>query len=274
MDLKKIKQIELDILKVTVRILEENDIRYFISYGTCIGAIRHQGFIPWDDDIDISLFRDDYERARDILRNKLPKEYIYCDRFTEEEYPYNFAKVRLKRSAFVHGGDAHLNISHGIYIDLFPLDKCEKTLKATERKIKAIKRLRQKTDLSRMSYKKYGKLRPLWQLPLIFYGHMFLNSRKIQNRIDEICKSGNPESEYIGSFLTPYGNKDIYKKEWFGSGKKVFFEDNVFLVPDNYDEYLRHIYGDYMQLPPAEKRISHHDVIFSSIDTEYHPSNI
>lgn len=271
MDLEKIKQIELDILKVTVKILDKHNLRYYISYGTCIGAIRHNGFIPWDDDIDISLFREDYELARDILNKELPKEYIYCDRFTEKEYPYNFAKVRLKKSAFVHGGDAHLNISHGIYIDLFPLDYCEKTFEATENKIKTLKRLRQKLDLSRMSYKKYGKLRPMWQLPLIFYGHVFVNSMKIQNQIDKICKSGDSTSKYICSFLTPYSTKDIYDKEWFGAGKEVAFEDCKFIVPENYDAYLRHIYGDYMQLPPIEKRVSHHDIIFSSTDTEYHP---
>lgn len=76
MDLEKIKQIELDILKVTVKILDKHNLRYYISYGTCIGAIRHNGFIPWDDDIDISLFREDYELARDILNKELPKEYI------------------------------------------------------------------------------------------------------------------------------------------------------------------------------------------------------
>ena len=120
-----------------------------------------------------------------------------------------------------------------------------------------------------MSYIKYGRFRPIWQLPLILYGHLFVNSRKIQDRIDKICITGNPGSKHICSFLTSYGLKDIYDKEWFGSDKEVSFEDSTFLVPENYDAYQRHIYGDYMQLPPVEKRVSHHDAIYSNTDSEY-----
>ncbi|MDE7154153.1 MAG: LicD family protein [Muribaculaceae bacterium] len=271
MELDKIKQVELDILKTTVAILDRHDIPYFISYGTCIGAIRHNGFIPWDDDIDISLFRKDYENARVILQKELPEHYIYCDRFTEEEFPYNFGKVRRKNTAFVHGGDAHLNISHGIYIDIFPLDDCYDSLADNERLINKIKRLRMLVDLKRMSYKKYGRLRPIWHLPLIFFAHAFVNCKSVQDKIDKLCKSVEAPSGKVCSFLTPYGTKDIYDKSWFGSGKKVLFEDDNFFVPENVEAYLTHIYGDYMQLPPVEKRVSHHDVVYSSTESEYHP---
>jgi len=272
MELDKIKKIELDILKATVEILNRHNMPYYLAYGSCIGAVRHHGFIPWDDDIDIVLFRKDYEKARIILQKELPQEYIYCDHTIENDYPYNFGKVRLKKSAFVQASLAHLHINHGIYIDIFPLDNCYDTYSKTKRILNKIRFLRSINDISIVSYKKYDKLRPLWQLPLIFLTSLFVNSNKLRNKIDKLCKSGKDNSEYVCSYLTPYGSKDIYKRCWFGIGKKIQFEDCVFMCPENTDAYLSHIYGDYMQLPPEEKRVPHHDIIYSSLDTEYNPS--
>lgn len=272
-ELEKIKKIELDILKITVKILSNHGIPYYLSFGTLIGAIRHKGFIPWDDDIDISLFRNDYEKARIILQKELPDGYIFCDRFTEKEYPYNFGKVRLKNSAFVHGGDSHLDISHGIYIDIFPLDDCHTTIKETVSLFNKIKNLRKRSDLSSMSYRKYGRLRPLWQIPLIFAAHLIVNATKTRNDIDRLCKSGNINSDHVCCYLTPYGaEKNIFRRDWFGKGQEVKFEDSSFLAPEKFHEYLTHIYGDYMALPPIEKRVSHHDVIYTSTDSTYHPA--
>jgi len=273
-ELEKVKKIELDILKATVKILSSHGIPYYLSFGTLIGAIRHKGFIPWDDDIDISLFRNDYEKARVILQEELPVEYIFCDRFSEKEYPYNFGKVRLKNSAFVHGGDSHLDINHGIYIDIFPLDDCPATMQDTISLFDKIKSLRKRSDLSMMSYRKYGRLRPLWQIPLILAAHLIVNPTKTRDEIDMLCKSGKSNSEYVCCYLTPYGaTKNIFRRDWFGKGREVRFEDCSFLAPEKFHEYLTHIYGDYMALPPVEKRVSHHDVIYTSTDSAYHLAN-
>lgn len=272
MDNKILQSIQLDILRVTTETLQKHGINVFLVGGSCIGAVRHGGMIPWDDDIDIGLFRDDYEKARKILIEELPEGYTWCDHTTESEYPYNFGKVKKDGTAFVHGGDAHLDIHHGIYIDVFPHDyvRSVEEFKVINGKIVS---LRRKIDLKCMSFKKYGKLRPVWQLPLIAAAHILVNKQKTQEKIARLSQSFlSEESEYVCNFYGIYGEKEICKKEWFGDGKKVDFDGIAALIPADYDSYLTHIYGDYMTPPPKEKQVSHHDAVFISTTEEYHPA--
>ena len=193
--LKQIQGVELEILSTAVNILERHRIPYYLVYGSCLGAIRHGGIIPWDDDVDIGLFRKDYESARNIFMEELPYGFTYCDRFTEKEYPYNFAKIRKDNTAFVHAGDAHLKIHHGMYIDLFPLDDSPACITSFYKHYKKVKLLRQLVDLKCMDYKKYHTKRPLWQLPLICISHLLFNKKHLQDALDrEIQKFSAPSS--------------------------------------------------------------------------------
>lgn len=156
----------------------------YLVGGDAIGAVRHGGFIPWDDDIDIAMLRDEYEKARDYLIEELPEDYVYCDNRTDSNYPYNFGKVRKRNTAFVHGGDSHLNIHHGIYIDIFPLDKGSSSESECARQIRKIRRLRFLNDLGCMSYRHKDSIRPIWQLPIIFFAKRFVNSVKLRNVVN------------------------------------------------------------------------------------------
>lgn len=266
---KELKNIQLDILKVIVETLAPHKIKFFLIAGSCIGAVRHGGIIPWDDDIDIGLLRDEYEKAREILINELPEGYTWCDHFTEKEYPYNFGKVKRDNTAFVHGGDAHLNIHHGIYVDVFPHDYIDSIEQFESIKNKT-RSLRIKIDLKCMSYKKYGKLRPLWQLPIIAFAHIFVNKSKVQIQLDNLVKNlASKDSEYICNFFGVYDSREVCKKEWFGEGINVDFDGVSSLIPTDYDSYLTHLYGDYMTPPPEEKRVSHHDAVFISTTDKY-----
>lgn len=269
-DIKRIQSVELEILKITTEILEKNNIRSYLIGGTCLGAIRHKGFIPWDDDIDIGLLREDYEKARLALMRELPKEYLYIDNRTNPECPYNFGKVKKRGTAFVQAGDEHLNIHHGIYIDLFPLDDCADTRKKCMKAMKIIKRYRLAADIANMDYNKGGKSRKLSQRCLIFFGHLLLDQRRIQNKIDRLCmRHLGQHSKYVCCFLGQYSTKDIFDRRIFGEGTFVEFEDDIFRVPVKYNKYLSSVYGDYMKLPPLDKRVAPHDIVYLDFDSEY-----
>lgn len=267
--LNDLQQTQLEILSVIHDVFEKNQLKYFLIGGSCIGAIRHQGFIPWDDDIDIALFREDYEKARIVLINNLPEGYVYCDNRTEVDYPYNFGKVRKDNTAFVHEGDSHLNIHHGIYVDIFPFDNCPDNDKELRLFIKQLKCRKCLCDLNHMSYRKGMKLRPIWQIPLIWFAHAFVNRSKIMQSIDRYCQKYNNSTKYVGNVLGLYGVKDVFLKEWVSDVKLVPFENIQSYVPVNYDSYMKKLFGNYMELPPIEQRVSHHDAIFLSVKESY-----
>lgn len=269
----EIQIIELDILRTIQDTLSKHNIKPFLIGGTLIGAIRHNGFIPWDDDIDIGLLRKDYEAARIILMKELPEGYLYCDWKTDVEFPYNFGKVRKRNTAFVHGGDAHLKYHHGIYVDIFPIDTCADDIEKARQEIEHVKKLRSMVDLYYMNPKKYGMNRPVWQRVAHKFGKAFINVSKVQSKIDSFCKCHeNLDSSLTCLYLGIYGKKDIYERAWFDDVITKTFEEVDCYVPIGFNEYLTRVYGDYMQLPPVEKRVSHHDVIYESTTQEYNPT--
>lgn len=268
--LQQVQSVELEILSTVLTILDRYNIKAFLAGGTLIGYVRHNGFIPWDDDIDIMLMREDYERAKTILKNELPKEYIYCDYKDEYEYPYNFAKVRKVNSAFVHGGDSHLKINQGIYIDIFPLDYALDDEAEQKKACSQIRNRRLLVDISFMDYYKHGKLRKFWMLPVIFLTRLLVNPKKQQEKIDHLISqwSNRSNRNKIVSYCSAYKN-EVHDADILGQGKPVSFCGVKALIPEKYDEYLKNLYGDYMQLPPIEKRVSHHDVVHLSLTEPY-----
>lgn len=268
--LKQVQEVELEILSVVLAIFDKHKIKAFLAGGTLIGYVRHNGFIPWDDDIDIMLMRDDYDRARTVLKRELPKEYMYCDHIEEHDYPYNFAKVRKVNTAFVHGGDSHLKINQGIYIDIFPLDYAMDDEKAQKKACSKIKNLRLLIDVSFMNYYKHGRLRKLWMLPVIFLTRLLVNPKRQQEKIDRLISHWGSKSNRnkIVSYCSAYEN-EVHNADILGQGKPVSFCGVRALIPEKYDEYLKNLYGDYMQLPPIEKRVSHHDVVHLSLTEPY-----
>ena len=122
-----------------------------------------------------------------------------------------------------------------------------------------------------MSYKKHGKIRPIWQLLLIAVAHLLVNKQKTQNKLDAFIKkiAETKETEYICNYFGIYGERERIRYDWFGSGNEVMFETVSATIPSDYDCYLGHLYGDYMTPPSEEKRVSHHDAVFISTTKEY-----
>jgi lipopolysaccharide cholinephosphotransferase len=249
----EIKQIELAILKEIHNFCVKNGIRYFLTFGTLIGAIRHKGFIPWDDDIDIFIPRGDYER---FISTFVSDKYKCLSMEKNRHYPFTYAKVidisTIKKEPI------HLSkkMTLGIDVDVFPLnpyfvDNYEKTI---EKKWKKYCRL---WYLSTSIFRSKSALKTVLLFPLKLFLRPF--ARCISKRINDLTELSG-ESVPIG-YITAFCTCEkirTYKTERFDNSVLHRFEDSEFFIPAGYDELLKSIYGDYMKLPPAEKQVSHH----------------
>lgn len=253
LSLDEIKEIQLDILKKVHLFCEENNLKYSLAYGTLLGAIRHKGFIPWDDDIDIMMLREDY----DLFIDNFNETFEYLKVHSPEkdlEYPYPFAKVSDERTLLIE------NISYkykmGVNIDVFPMDdidiKDKFTLKVqivlgTLRDIKLVK-----FKLNRNPFKNIILLickLLLFPIPCRkIINEMVKNSKKYYNKkLDYCCNIS------LGQKTT----KPVPKK-WFEELINHEFEGYSFLITKYYEQLLELLYGDYMKLPPKEQQKTHH----------------
>lgn len=269
--LEQLQEVLGDILTVTLETLNKHGIKPFLVAGSCLGAVRHGGIIPWDDDIDIGLLREDYEKAREILSKELPEGYIYCDERTDKEYPYCFGKVKKRGTAFVHETDAHIKTHHGIFLDIFPFDNAPDDSDALQKQYNECLKLKRRLSARNLSYKKGDKLRPFWQLPIILAGHLFVNKHRTQKKIYSVITRYRDltDSKYVFNFLSVYGMKERSEREWMTELIEVEFQGIKVMIPKNYDAYLTYLYGDYMTPPPEDKRRSQHQPYFLSITEEY-----
>lgn len=260
--LKDLQNAELDILNEFIRVCNELKIKYFLDSGTLIGCIRHQGFIPWDDDIDVSMPREDYEilleNGQKILKNK----YFLQTYKTEKNYTLGFAKLRNSETTFIETSVKNLDINHGIYIDIFPLDgyKPQEIIKNFINEKKRTLHCIQINKKYVMQYKKESfKEYVLKIISNILYGRKSVK-QLLEQEEREAKKNKYKQSDYVCSGFDPiFSARQIFvSKEVFENGKMKKFEGIDVRVPQNYDAYLKRVYGNYMQLPPVEDRVTHH----------------
>ena len=259
-ELKKIQAIELDILKSFDKICKKNKLKYVLTGGTLIGAIRHNGFIPWDDDIDIAMPRNDYNKFIKIQKKELNKEKYYFQSIeTEEKYSSVGAKIRRKNSVYKETLSSISRENQGIWIDIFPIDNI------SDNKISAF------FTFTKMFYYKMllsyklknnpttDSLPKKILLSIIKLNSNFYSLKKLKKKYFKlITKTNKKETKNVINFGGVYLLKEKVPREFINNITTHQFEDEKFNIPKNYDEYLTHIYGDYMQLPPKEKRKSNH----------------
>ncbi len=247
------------ILKDFIEICEENDLTYYMYAGSLLGAIRHNGFIPWDDDLDVIMFRDDFEKFKKIFNSPNDKYRLLANE-TEKDYFHLFSKLMLNNTKFEEKWVNQVDFNIGINIDIFVLDDL------SDNKLKRNFQLKKSflyNKLLIMSKIKVDDLPFITKL-ITHAGYHILNLFKIKpSTINKKClsflkKYKNPNAEYVFDISA---NADeypqIFRKNDFKSIKKIRFEDIEVNVPDNYDYILKSLYGDYMQLPPKEDRYNH-----------------
>lgn len=266
---KYLNKLHQDILKImdeVDRICKENNLRYYLMCGSCLGAVRHQGFIPWDDDLDIAMPRVDFDRFIELLQNdnKVLNNSFYLRWVTTEKYyNHSFAKVCLKDTLFQED-DGVASQKAGIFIDIFPLDYCDAYNHGKERKNYLIKILGYCLLYKGSEHTNVNSIKT-WLIKIV--ASLFSN-RTIYKWISCIIEPRNVnQANYQVIYATPYPiRKMIFPKMWHGDGKKLLFEGRYYSCPFEAEAYLNQIYGkDFMQLPPENKRKSHYPirVVFS-----------
>lgn len=267
--LRKLQLCQLHMLEEIDRICEKEGLTYYLFGGSAIGAVRHGGFIPWDDDLDIAMYRKDYERFQKVMIEKHSDRFFLQSSETDPYYPRVIAKVRLKGTVQQERSYESLKCDNGIYIDVFPIDYVAHSDGAgmwlrgkIVRLCFAYKTVSCGSDNGHnMGLKK--ALRSVVRCVPVSW---------IDNLMNYVCTKDDGEPRaYSTVFLSGYGwKRQMHQSETIGSGKKIRFESGMFNAPADIDTFLRRIYGDYMQLPPAEKRIAHKltQIDFGKYDAE------
>ena len=257
-DIREIQQMELGIMEYIHEICQKIGVKYFLAYGSLIGAVRHKGFIPWDDDMDICMLREDYEKLQDYLISNPNERYEVMSYKNNLNYVYPFMKVQDNHTYLLEE-DVRIDSNMGIYVDIFPVDGYENDTNFKNKMTKLIK----KRQLSCYTFKGITNTKSVlnslirYISVIIFY---FTNTNKYVAQIEELAKSRKvSDYEEVDYLIYKDMNKPVWRREWLEQVTTGTFEGKKFTIPKKYHEILTSDYGDYMQLPPVEQRVSHHD---------------
>lgn len=246
----------LKIANEVKRICEKFSLRYYLDFGSLLGAVRHKGFIPWDDDIDFCMPRPDYEKFIEICGTELSEQFALRS-INEDKYIYYFIKIDDKTTTLTEAFNKKSGYRGGVYVDIFPLDGLPnnwigRKLHAFRRKYYGLIANCALIDFSFKSYPFYKRL------ITNFFKHF--NGRKALKKLDKLLKKYTYEkSKYVSTDI--FHNR-VIPKELFDDCDNYCFESSIFRSVKSFDIYLKKIYGDYMQLPPIDQRKSNHYFTF------------
>ena len=255
----------LHVLQEVIRVLDELNIPYYMQGGTMLGAIRHGGFIPWDDDVDLGIPRADYDRLLKEVAAHLPENLELRTYDDETDHHYYFARIVDKRYQIRRMGSIEERLEN-IWVDLFPLDGMPNGFVARQWHKFQLLMTRLKFHLScfeKVNIKRPGRPlveRMIIKIAMITRVGKWFNTRKQLDKMDRLLKKYPPEnSDYLVNFTgqTSYKFNEMFKKEVYGKGKAYPFENMTLVGPEQYDAYLKSLYGDYMTPPRVEDRNAH-----------------
>lgn len=253
------KDILLEIMDEIDRFCNEFELNYYLAYGSLIGAVRHNGFIPWDDDIDIVMFRNDYEKFLKMFNESRSDSYKVVSMHNEYKFDLAFAKVCDMRTKIIDGGEDPADI--GVNIDIFPIDYGSSDLKQVKKLLHKVRFL--KLMVKAKSSKKRDDRRLVEKI--LITAVKPISRHKLLVCINSMIQAykAKEDSAYCANMTTlPYGDREIVRTEWFRERIKVSFENRLYYAPKNYNAILNHIYGEYMKLPPEEKRVAHTNIAY------------
>ena len=249
--LKRLHGAQLEIMDEIHRICHKHGIRYFLDSGTALGAVRHKGFIPWDDDVDIGMLRDDYERFLDVAGKELKERFFLQHKATEPRYQKYNAKLRLRGTFFPEEGTEGYS-QRGIFVDIYPFDYCGNTREEAIRSVR-----RERKMLRFLRFRQTGESRRGLKA-LLYRVCGLVPESSVEKRYLRFCRRYR-----TGKFLTCYSyrmlqSKDlVFPREVLEGCEETAFEDRKYDIMSAWDAYLRIMYGDYMVLPKESDRVCH-----------------
>lgn len=269
-DLRKLQLVQVDMLKDLKTICEKHNIRFYLDSGTALGAVRHNGFIPWDNDIDVSMPYEDYERFLNLPQEEIGEKYFIQTYKSDENYYRAYARMRLNNTTMMYANNTKYKTHHGIWIDIFPIVELnlgfEAKFKKLLIKIANTSRMQSLFEATKESIAK-EKSKLSLKLTELYYKLIPRKRReKLYDRIlSYICKAKNKNSvTSLWCSITSTIPKSCYE----GEPAKVLFEGEYYPLPAKYHEYLTIKYGDYMKLPPENERVCHANLIVD-FDNDY-----
>ena len=258
--IKEVQAKQLELMKELHSYLENKNIKYYLIAGSALGAVRHDGFIPWDDDIDIGMFRDDYEKFLDVCKD-FGSEYDIVNFNNSQNCDFCLTRIYFKNTLIDDKSISETKLDKRLYFDIFPLDNVSEDINERnnyEKKIKKIKNL-----ISRIDVRNYNnsKSELLVKKATSLILSPFRN--KILKNFDKTIRLyQKTQTQYICSLCSQYSfKKQVMPKSYYGKPTLHVFEDTEFYIPQQIDKYLTTLYGDdYMQVPPEDKRRKGHDI--------------
>lgn len=252
--ISELKQVQIQILDDVAAFCDKEKLTYFLAYGTLIGAIRHQGYIPWDDDIDLVMPRKDYDYFMRYY-NQSTSRYKFVDYEIDPDYLYPFGKVMDTKTVLKE--NCHISYDLGVNIDIFPLDKVD----AEGKLLRLEKRIRKIIFFKTMPW---SSRRGLLKNLILTAGRVAFSVIPLKVLIAKTIQYGKSlnktNSVKVSVPVDGAYNVNVWDKSWFESYEYHEFEKKQYKIPVGYDPWLRDVYGDYMQIPPEEQRESLHDI--------------
>lgn len=266
-ELRELQLLELEIAREIRRICNKNSISFFIIGGTLLGAVRHNGFIPWDDDLDIGMLRDDYNRFLEIAPRELDSRFFLQTTESDSGYYHVFSKVRLNGTHMYEIANGAQKKHDGIFVDIFPYDRV-----VEEKALSKLYTLKLKI-LGKMTLLKHSyDLNALTSNPLSKVFNMLLKYFPIStSKVDRIMDKemfDDINGKYLMERDGMFKGSLIFPCEYIYDLTELQFENELFPAPKEYDKYLRQAYGDYMKLPPLEDRLIGHSVLSIELERE------
>lgn len=265
-ELRRLQKKALDTLIYFKEFCDEHSLTFFFCGGCCIGSLRNKGFIPWDDDIDVFMPRDDYEKLCELWQTESKDPRFLCLRTNDDVFTGNiFATIVDTAATTVKANQAHLDVPHGIVMDILPLDGCPTGFKRKTQKLWAMV---YSLFLAQIVPEKHGGIISLGSKVLL----SVFRGKKVRDKIwryaqNQMTKYKIEDCDYITELCSgPKYMQCEYPKEFFESVVYKEFEGYKMPLPVGYDGYLKMAFGNYMELPPKELQKPHHDLVFCDLD--------
>lgn len=260
-EMKKVWKVELDIVEKVLEICKKYDINYYTYAGTLLGCVRHKGYIPWDDDIDIVMLRKDYDKFMDVAIKELKEPYFVQCYKTEKKYYRGHIQIRNSNTTVIIDGDQYNDYNKGIFVDIFPLDNVPDDEKEKEKFIKKINKKKKIISFSLLNYSP----NLIKKIIKFFYKNIYWKILDVDKEIEKLEKFVKKYNNIETKYSRNSGGYFIFENDWFKDKIDMNFEYLKLSCVKKYDELLKAEFGDnYMEIPKIKYKSTHGTAYFNT----------